>query len=147
LTRIPYKIADNTSATVSLFEILPDGSLLGQRTRGKSPADRKEYDAWLGHQAWLYTRAEYGEFDLHLEYWIPAGGNSGVSIRDRSRAAAAIGETSRFLALQKEYEKAPDVTRTRLYLEAMEKILPKLQLYIIDSDKGRVPLHLRVTGP
>jgi membrane protease subunit HflK len=25
--------------------------------------------------------------------------------------------------------------------------LPKLQLYIIDSDKGRVPLHLRVTGP
>jgi membrane protease subunit HflK len=25
--------------------------------------------------------------------------------------------------------------------------MPKLQLYIIDSDKGRVPLHLRVTGP
>jgi modulator of FtsH protease HflK len=63
------------------------------------------------------------------------------------RVADAIGETSRFLALQKEYEKVPDVTRIRLYLEAMEKILPKLQLYIIDSDKGRVPLHLRVTGP
>ncbi len=65
----------------------------------------------------------------------------------QQRVAAAIGETSRFLALQKEYEKEPDVTRIRLYLEAMEKILPKLQLYIIDSDKGRVPLHLRVTGP
>ena len=65
----------------------------------------------------------------------------------QQRVADAVGETSRFLALQKEYEKAPDVTRTRLYLEAMEKILPKLQLYIIDSDKGRVPLHLRVTGP
>jgi modulator of FtsH protease HflK len=65
----------------------------------------------------------------------------------QQRVAAAIGETSRFLALQKEYEKVPDVTRIRLYLEAMEKILPKLQLYIIDSDKGRVPLHLRVTGP
>jgi membrane protease subunit HflK len=51
------------------------------------------------------------------------------------------------LALQKEYEKGPDVTRARLYLEAMEKFWPKLQLYIIDSDKGRVPLHLRVTGP
>ncbi len=63
------------------------------------------------------------------------------------RVADAVGETSRFVALQKEYEKVPDVTRTRLYLEAMEKILPKLQLYIIDSDKGRVPLHLRVTGP
>ena len=63
------------------------------------------------------------------------------------RVADAVGETSRFLALQKEYEKAPDVTRTRMYLEAMEKILPKLQLYIIDSDNGRVPLHLRMTGP
>jgi modulator of FtsH protease HflK len=65
----------------------------------------------------------------------------------QQRISAAVGETSRFLALRKEYEKVPDVTRTRLYLEAMEKILPRVQLYVIDSDKGRVPLHLRVTGP
>jgi len=64
----------------------------------------------------------------------------------KQRIAEAIGETSRFLALQKEYEKAPDITRTRLYLEAVEKILPKAQLYVIDSDKGRVPLHLKL-GP
>lgn len=65
----------------------------------------------------------------------------------QQRVADAVGETSRFLALQAEYEKVPDVTRTRLYLEAMERILPKVQLYVVDSDKGRVPLHLRVTGP
>jgi len=65
----------------------------------------------------------------------------------KQRIADAVGETSRFLALQKEYEKAPDITRARLYLEAMEKILPKAQLYVIDSDRGRVPLHLKVTGP
>lgn len=65
----------------------------------------------------------------------------------KQRIAEAVGETSRFLALQKEYEKAPDITRARLYLEAMEKVLPKAQLYIIDSDKGRVPLHLKLTGP
>jgi membrane protease subunit HflK len=65
----------------------------------------------------------------------------------QQRVADAVGETSRFLALQKEYEKAPEISRTRLYMEAMEKILPKLQLYVVDSDKGRVPLHLRVTGP
>jgi membrane protease subunit HflK len=64
----------------------------------------------------------------------------------QQRIAKAVGETSQFLALQKEYEKVPDITRTRLYLEAMERILPKVQLYVIDSDKGRVPLHLRVTG-
>jgi membrane protease subunit HflK len=65
----------------------------------------------------------------------------------QQRIAEAVGEASRFLALRREYEKAPDVTRARIYLEAMEKILPKVQLYIIDSDKGRVPLNLRVTGP
>jgi modulator of FtsH protease HflK len=65
----------------------------------------------------------------------------------KQRIAEAVGETSRFLALQKEYEKAPDITRARLYLEAMEKLLPKAQLYVIDSDKGRVPLHLKLTGP
>lgn len=80
-----------------LWSVLPDGSLLGQRTVGSPlsnpPADRKQFDAWRGLQAWLYTKAEYGEFDLHLEYWIPAGGNSGVSIRDRSRAHGAIDES------------------------------------------------------
>ena len=38
--------------------------------------------------------------------------------------AEAIGNSNRFLALLAEYEKAPEITRTRLYLEAMEKILP-----------------------
>ena len=63
------------------------------------------------------------------------------------RIAEAVGGASRFLALQKEYEKGRDITRTRLYLETMEKVLPKVQLYVIDSDKGRVPLHLRVGAP
>src|SRR5262245_49065054 len=58
----------------------------------------------------------------------------------QQRISEAVGETGRFLALRKEYEKVPDVTRTRLYLESMERILPRTQLYVIDSDKGRVPL-------
>ena len=65
----------------------------------------------------------------------------------QQRIAEAVGGASRFLSLQKEYEKGRDITRTRLYLEAVEKILPKVQLYVIDSDKGRVPLHLRMSGP
>jgi modulator of FtsH protease HflK len=61
--------------------------------------------------------------------------------------AEAVGETDRFLALLKEYEKAPEITRSRLYLEAMEKILPKVKLYVLDTDNGHAPLNLRVTGP
>jgi membrane protease subunit HflK len=63
------------------------------------------------------------------------------------QVAEAIGESGRFLALLAEYEKAPEVTRTRLYLEAMEKILPKVKKYIVDSEHGRLPLNLRLTNP
>jgi membrane protease subunit HflK len=63
------------------------------------------------------------------------------------RVAEAIGDTDRFVAQLEEYEKAPGITRTRLYLEAMERVLPRLKIYVIDSEKGRVPFTLRVGRP
>jgi membrane protease subunit HflK len=39
------------------------------------------------------------------------------------------------------------VTQTRLYLEAMEQILPGVTIYVIDSEKGRIPLNLRIGAP
>ncbi len=65
----------------------------------------------------------------------------------RQRVAEAIGDTDRFLAVLSEYEKAPDVSRTRIYLETMEKVLPKAKMHAVDSQNGRVPLSLRVTTP
>jgi membrane protease subunit HflK len=63
------------------------------------------------------------------------------------RIAQAVGNTGRFLAVLEEYRKAPDVTQTRLYLEAMEQILPEVEMYVIDSEDGQVPLNLRVGAP
>jgi membrane protease subunit HflK len=63
------------------------------------------------------------------------------------RIAEAVGNTTRFLALLNEYQKAPEVTRSRLYLDSMEKIMPKVKLYVIDSQGGRIPINLRVTTP
>ena len=75
------------------WTVLPGGILFGTRTRGDAPpANVDEFRHWQGLQAWLYTKAEYNEFDLHVEYWLPPRGNSGVSIRDRSRAHSAIAE-------------------------------------------------------
>jgi membrane protease subunit HflK len=65
----------------------------------------------------------------------------------QQRIAEAIGNGDRFLALLEEYEKAPEITRSRLYLEAMERILPKVHMYVIDTEKGQVPLNLRVGKP
>jgi membrane protease subunit HflK len=53
----------------------------------------------------------------------------------------AQGDTARFLSLLKEYRKAEDVTRKRLYLEAMEDIVSKARKLVVDSDKqGVLPL-------
>src|ERR1035441_3713908 len=46
------------------WSVLPDGSLLGQRTQGTAPADRKLYDQWLGRQGGLFTLGEDGGFGL-----------------------------------------------------------------------------------
>ncbi len=54
----------------------------------------------------------------------------------------ATGEASRFLAVLEEYEKAPEVTRMRLYLETMETVLGGLDKVILDessSQQGVVP--------
>lgn len=83
-----------------VWYVLKEGVLVGQRKpslRGiEWPLEQKQYLAWLYTQAWLYTVEEFGEFDLHLEYWLPEGGNSGVSIRDTSRAEHAIATPADF---------------------------------------------------
>jgi membrane protease subunit HflK len=48
--------------------------------------------------------------------------------------ADADGETSRFLQLAAEYQRAPAVTRERLYLETMEQILGPATKIIVDTD-------------
>ena len=46
----------------------------------------------------------------------------------------AQGEASRFLSVLAEYEQAPDVTRRRLYLETLERVLGDVDLVILDSE-------------
>ncbi|WP_213684165.1 FtsH protease activity modulator HflK [Roseicyclus sp.] len=48
----------------------------------------------------------------------------------------AEGEASRFLAVLDEYRGAPDVTRRRLYLETMERVLGDVDLVILDAPGG-----------
>lgn len=48
----------------------------------------------------------------------------------------AQGEASRFLAVYNEYVKAPDVTRKRMYLETMEKVLGGMNKVILDGVEG-----------
>ncbi|HSF63950.1 MAG TPA: FtsH protease activity modulator HflK, partial [Paracoccaceae bacterium] len=48
----------------------------------------------------------------------------------------AQGEASRFLAVYEEYIKAPEVTRRRMYLETMERVLGDMNKVILDGVSG-----------
>jgi len=50
--------------------------------------------------------------------------------------AEADGESQRFLALLTEYEKAPGVTRERLYLETMQEVLRNTGKVVLDVKEG-----------
>jgi Cu+-exporting ATPase len=62
------------------------------------------------------------------------------------RAHRAAGDASRFTQAEQAYKSAPGPTATRLYLEAMEQILPGRQKLIIDSRGGRRNLMLLQDG-
>jgi hypothetical protein len=89
------------------WTVLSNGILAGQRvwdramfapSKATFPSDKQFHD-WLNRQAWLYTKQEFGDFDLHVEFWTKTAGNSGVSLRDPSRGQYAIADV-------------PDFTRT-----------------------------------
>ncbi len=60
------------------------------------------------------------------------------------RINEALGAATRFTALATEYEKNPDLTRRRLYLEMIEQVLPGARhVYVVGDEGGPVPLlHL-----
>ncbi|MBN1840981.1 MAG: FtsH protease activity modulator HflK [Deltaproteobacteria bacterium] len=76
---------------------------------------------------------------------IPAAkGNAEKTIKSAEgyaldRVNRAKGDASRFSAQYQEYAKAKDVTRRRLYLEALKDLFPKLgKKYVIDADQKNV---------
>ena len=63
-----------------------------------------------------------------------------------SRIKRAEGDVAKFNAVLKEYRKAKDITRERLYLETMEKVLPGVEKVIVpDKDSGNMLNLLNLT--
>ena len=63
-----------------IWHALSDGAIVGERDRRAA-----------SHQAWIYTKKDYRQFDLRFDYWLRHNENSGISIRDTSRARWAHG--------------------------------------------------------
>ncbi len=61
----------------------------------------------------------------------------------KEKILKAEGDASRFKQILTEYRKAKDVTRTRLYLETMEEVLPDIEKYIMEpgsTNSGVLPI-------
>ncbi|MCF6283017.1 MAG: FtsH protease activity modulator HflK [Candidatus Polarisedimenticolaceae bacterium] len=56
--------------------------------------------------------------------------------------AEAEGESNRFLAVLAEYEKAPEVTRERLYLDTVEEVMSGTNKVIMDVKEGSSLMYL-----
>lgn len=66
-----------------------------------------------------------------------------------NRTNRASGDAERFLAVWREYNRAKDVTRRRIFLETMREVLPNMkEIYIVDENQqGLIPLlQLNASG-
>ena len=81
---------------------------------------------------------------------LPKARGDANTIREQARAyekqvvAAAEGETARFLNILTEYHKAPEVTRQRLYLEAVESMMANSSKVLMDVEGGSNLMYLPI---
>ena len=73
---------------------------------------------------------------------VPEAQGEAVRIRREAEAyraqtvAEADGEATRFAAIYDEYRKAEGVTRQRMFLETLERVMSRADKIIIDQDGG-----------
>ena len=73
---------------------------------------------------------------------VPEAKGEASKVRESAEAykqeviAIADGASQRFLSVYNEYKLAKDVTRRRIYLETMEKVMQNMNKVIIDSENG-----------
>ena len=81
---------------------------------------------------------------------VPKARGEATAILERGEAyrqrvtAQSEGETARFLDVLEEYEKAPEITRERLYIEAMESVLANSSKVMVDVKGGNSLMYLPI---
>jgi hypothetical protein len=61
-----------------LWTVMKDGTVVGQF----------DYKHEGTRQSWLVSKEDYTDFRLSFDYWVPRGTNSGLAVRDPTRARA-----------------------------------------------------------
>ena len=119
--------------------------ILQVNLRNAEPPERV-IDAFRGVDI-AQQEAERAQLDAtaHANRVIPEARGVAAQLTQEAEAyrdnviAEAQGNADRFIAIYDEYVQAPDVTRRRMYLETMERVLGNSELIILDGEAGALP--------
>jgi membrane protease subunit HflK len=125
-----------TVTTVNLMDVqVPDAVIPSQRDMNKAQADKERYIL---------------EAEAYAATIIPDAQGRAAKLQQDAQAykskvtALAEGEAARFSQIQGAYAQAPEVTRKRLYLEAIETLLARAHKVLIDSHAGGNLIYLPI---
>lgn len=91
------------------------------------------------------------EADNYRNRIVPEAKAESAKIIERSRAyrsqqiAEATGRSGRFLKNLVPYENSPAITKKRLFIETIERLLPQMEIYVLAKDASGNPTRLKLT--
>ena len=117
-----------TVTTVNLTDVqVPEAVIASQRDANKALADQERY---------------IKEAQAYANGILPVAQGAAERMKQEAEAyraqviARAEGEAARFVALVEAYEKAPQVTRRRLYMDTIESVLSRSRKVVLDAKPG-----------
>ena len=125
-----------TVTTVNLKDVqVPDAVIPSQRDANKAQADKERFIL---------------EAEAYANSIIPVAQGSAGRIQQDAEAykakeiALAEGEAARFSQQQAAYAQAPEVTRKRMYVDALEGVLTRAHKVIVDTHAGGNLIYLPI---
>ena len=125
-----------TVTTVNLKDVqVPDAVIPSQRDANKAQADKERFIL---------------EAEAYANSIIPVAQGTAGRIQQDAEAyraqtvALAEGQAARFSQIQAAYAQAPEVTRKRLYVDAVESVLTRAHKVLIDARAGSNMIYLPV---
>ncbi len=123
-------------STVNLEDVqVPDAVIPSQRDANKAQADKERFIL---------------EAEAYANSIIPVAQGSAGRIQQDAEAyraqvtALAEGQAARFTQLEGAYAQAPEVTRKRMYVDAVEGVLTRAHKVIIDARAGSNMIYLPI---
>jgi modulator of FtsH protease HflK len=135
-SRLEYYNSGITVTTVNLEDVqVPDAVIPSQRDANKAQADKERY---------ILEAQAYSNGILPVAQGAAARIQQDAQAYKAQQLAEAEGESARFAQIEAAYLQSPEVTRRRLYMDAVEKVLAHAHKVLIDSRAGGNLVYLPI---